>query len=224
MEKIRVLVADRGEVFRVGLDCLLKNRKDIELVANCASGEQAIEKITELQPDVVLLDKYIEHYEFDEVIRHIRNMTDKPRIIVMLPYKDNECLTMLRPEATGYIDKDIPIQVLIGLFEDICKGEAFLSPGIAAKLLEQHTPKVPEVKEVKEEPHRETVEPLLTKRELDVLTLVSAKGFTNKEIASVLGISVGTVKTHLSNILGKMLVHNRHQAVTLAKEIGILHE
>jgi len=173
-----------------------------------------MEKSIELNPDIILLDEGIM-----EIAQSIREQLPKTHIIfITTPRQESDISQILKAEANAYIDKDITIEALTSVISRVYMGHAHVSPRIARKLLKE-TIYPHEV--MKWERHEGDIG--LSKREIEVLTLV-AKGESNKEIASKLYISENTVKRHLSSIMGKMHVHNRLQAATLAKEKGILSE
>ena len=222
MGKMRIIIADNGEIFREGLAKLLENRPDIEVLATCSTGKETIQKAIELRPDIILLDKYISQGSFTEVSQHIRRELPKTHIIITQPYKDADPLSPFEVNASGYIDKDIPVEMLLRpVFEQILLGEAFLSHSIAARVLKEFSAQKKDSVIGQEEPVLKTD---LTERELEVLALVAQKGMTNKEIANTLSITEGTVKGHLSRILEKLHVRNRQQAALLAREKGIVQK
>jgi DNA-binding NarL/FixJ family response regulator len=214
MEKIRLLLAERDEVFRRGLVDVLKEMPNVEIVAICSQGFEAVGKSLELSPDIVLLDE-----DIIEISQSIREQLPKTHIILITtPRQESDISQLLKAEADSYIDKDIDIEALTLLIPRVYQGYAQVSPRIARKLL-----KASIYPHEAMERNRHEGDISLSRREIDVLTLV-AKGESNKEIASKLSISENTVKGHLSNIMGKMHVRNRLQAATLAKEKGVLHE
>ena len=105
MGKMRIIIADNGEIFREGLAKLLENRPDIEVLATCSTGKETIQKAIELRPDIILLDKYISQGNFIEVAQHIRRELPKTHIIITQPYKDAKPLSPFEVNASGYIDK-----------------------------------------------------------------------------------------------------------------------
>jgi len=218
MEKIKVLVADDQEIFREGLATLLESSPNIEVVSTCSTGFEAIKKAVELNPDVILLDTEIRECECTEVAQRIKEVLPEPRIIILTqPYKDLELSSIFKAEATAYITKNIKVGRLIGVIDTVYKGDVCLAPPIAAKLLEEFT-----FLEKRLEEGLLRYDLGLSKREMEVLTLLAEKSATNKEIASTLFITENTVKAHLSSILEKLHVHNRQQAVALAWEKGIV--
>ena len=209
---IKVLLAEREEVFRRGLVNVLQETPNVEIVAICTQGSETIEKSIELNPDIILLDEGM-----IEVSHSIRERLPEKRIILITtPSKESDIRQILKAEANAYIDKDITITAITGVLSRVYQGDASVSPRIARKLLKEAVP----FHEVMEGEHPKA-DINLSRREAEVLILV-AKGERNKEIASRLCISENTVKGHLSSILAKMHVRNRLQAVSLAREKGIV--
>lgn len=217
VKKIKLLVADNGEIFRQGLALLFQNTPTIEVVATCPTGQDAIQKANELKPDLVIIDKYITDPEFIEVCRNIKALPHKSRIVISQPFRDSDYLSALKAEADAYIDKDIPVDILVRILAEINTGYGFLSPSIAALVLKESSAS----KEIINWEYYER-EIALTQRESEILRLISQKGMSNKEIANSLFITEGTVKVHLTRIFEKMRVRGRHKAVALAREKGII--
>jgi DNA-binding NarL/FixJ family response regulator len=218
MKKIKVLIADNGEIFRQGLALLFKHVPGIEVVGTCSSGAETIQKAVELKPEIVILDKYIMDPEFIEVCRNIRELPYKTRLIISQPFRDAEYISALKAEADAYIDKDIPIDIFSRILEQVNMGQAFLSPAIAALVLKESShSQEPSKWEYYER------EIALTHRESQILSMMAHQGMSNKEIANTLFISEGTVKVHLTRIFEKMRVRGRHKAIALAREKGIIH-
>jgi len=219
MEKIKVLLADSQAIFREGLAKLLADSPDIEVLSTCSSGFETIQKAMELKPDVILLDMELTNCEYDEAAQHIKEVLPETRFIILAqPHKDLDIPSILRVEAMAYITKKVTLERLIEIIDTVYnKGDLCLAPQIAAKLLETFTLWG---KSIEEGQLRYDLG--LSKREMEVLNLLAQKGMTNREIASTLYITESTVKTHLSNILAKMHVHNRRQAAVMAREKGIV--
>jgi RNA polymerase sigma factor (sigma-70 family) len=217
MAKIKLIVADNGEIFRRGLTLLFKDIPDIEVLAVCSSGSEAVEKVAELNPDIVIIDKYLKDPGFLEVCKSIRRLSARTRIVVSQPFMDSDYLSALKAEADAYIDKDIPVDILSRILLEINAGHGFLSPSIAALVLKESAA-------TKESTNWEFYQRqvALTQRETQILSLMAQKGMSNKEIASTLFITEGTVKVHLTRIFEKMSVRGRHKAAALAREKGII--
>jgi DNA-binding NarL/FixJ family response regulator len=219
MKTIKLLIADNGEIFRQGLALLLPKASNIEVVATCASGSETLQKFNELQPEIVIIDKYIADPGFVAVCQAIRKSQPDARLVVSQPFRDTDYLSALRAEADAYIDKDIPVDILGRILIEISQGEGFLSPSIAALVLKESASSrgIDNWEYYKREI-------ALTQRESQILTLMAQRGMSNKEIANLLFITEGTVKVHLTRIFEKMSVRGRHKAVALAREKGIIRQ
>lgn len=204
---IRILLVDDHPVVRAGLSGLLSSQPDFEVVGEASNGLEALGLLDRLKPDVVLMDLRMPQMDGVSAIRQIRAKSSKFQVLVLTTYDtDSEIVRAVEAGATGYLLKDVPREELFRAVRLCAKGEAVLSPPIAARLLGRM---------------RGPAEENLSMRELEVISLV-AKGFSNKEIARQLKISEATVKTHLLHAFGKLGVDDRTAAVTVALERGIL--
>lgn len=203
MERLRILLADDHPVVRQGLKTFLATQPDLEVVAEAATGAEAVARATELRPDVALLDLVMPDGGGIEAAAQIREASPATKVIVLTSYAEDEnVIPALKAGAAGYLLKDVEPQELADGVRRVHRGEAVLHPAIAARVL------------------REVVEPhadrdVLTARELDVLRLLG-RGLANKRIAQELGIAERTVKTHVSSILAKLGVTDRTQAALYA--------
>lgn len=221
MEKIRIVLASNQELWWEGLLLLLRERaKDIEVLAICYDGIDTINKATQLQPDMVLLDEEIKGGDCGEVAQRINELHFEIKIIIVIkPYKDISLSTSFKARAKAYIDKDITYTELENCIHQVAKGGVVvISRLVAQKLLDQVASYGGTMRA------RVEYDVGLSKREKEVLTLLTKKGITNKEIADFLQITENTVKAHLSSILEKMKVRNRQQAAIQARESGIVTE
>lgn len=204
---IRILLVDDHPVVRAGLSGLLASQPDFEVVGEASHGLEALALLNTLKPDVVLMDLRMPLLDGVGAIRQIRARGTKPQVLVLTTYDtDSEIVRAVEAGATGYLLKDVPREELFRAVRLCARGEAVLSPPIAARMLRRM---------------RGSAEENLSMRELEVLALV-AKGFSNKEIARKLKISEATVKTHLLHAFSKLGVDDRTAAVTVALEKGIL--
>lgn len=202
MEPIRVMLVDDHAVVRQGLRALLEVTDGITVVGEASNGEEAVEQVQALAPDVVLLDLSMPGMGGIEATRQIRRLNEHTRVIVLTSYDDDDKLFQaIEAGAISYLLKNISAGDLISAIQLAKRGETTLQPGIATKLMRQFAA-------------RDTLEHL-SEREMQVLRLI-ARGYSNKEISADLKISEKTVKTHVSNILDKLHLEDRTQAAIYA--------
>jgi two-component system NarL family response regulator len=202
---IRVFIADDHFVVRVGLGTLINSEPDMTVVAEAVNGRQAVETFRAFRPDVALMDLRMPEMNGVEAILAIREEFPDSRIIVLTTYDgDEDIYRALQAGARGYILKDMVGEELIEAIRAVHAGQRRLPPAVASRLAERM-------------PRSE-----LTPRELEVLKLI-VKGKSNKEIAAALFVTEGTIKIHVNNLLGKLGVSDRTQAVTAALQRGIVH-
>src|SRR6266540_3748770 len=207
---IRVLIADDHAVVRQGLRTFLELQEGIDVVGEAADGEEAVEAATRLAPDVVLMDLVMPRLEGAEAISRIRQLGLETRVIVLTTFLDDDKLfAAIRAGAAGYLLKDVQPQDLVSAIRTAHAGESPVDPAAATKLLEEVSAR------------RRPDGQLLTPREQEVLRLI-ARGRPNKVIARDLGLSEKTVKTHVSNILGKLGLTDRTQAAIYAVREGLV--
>jgi DNA-binding NarL/FixJ family response regulator len=208
---IRVVIADDHAVVRQGLRTLLELQDEMEVVGEAADGEEALAQVEATVPDVALLDLVMPRLGGIDAIRRIRERSPTTRILVLTSFADDDTvLPAVRAGAAGYLLKDVQPQDLIAAIRTVHAGEALLAPAVATMLVEQIA--------AGDEP-RDRDE--LTPRERDVLAQL-ARGQPNKLIARELGVSERTVKTHVSNILGKLDLTDRTQAAVYAVRHGLV--
>jgi two-component system, NarL family, response regulator LiaR len=216
---IRVAIADDHAVVRQGLRTFLELQDDVEVVGEAADGEQAVELVAETEPDVLLLDLVMPRVDGIEAIRRIRARCPATRILVLTSFADDHTvLPAVRAGAAGYLLKDVQPPELVAAIRTVHAGEALLAPAVATMLVEQLA-----AEEGAENGAAAGTPagPHLTPRELEVLAEL-ARGRANKAIAFELGVSERTVKTHVSNILGKLGFTDRTQAAVYAVEHGLV--
>jgi NarL family two-component system response regulator LiaR len=212
---IRVLIADDHAVVRQGLRTFLELQDEIEVVGEAADGEEAVALVTSTEPDVALLDLVMPRLGGLEAIRRIRAVAPATRVLVLTSFADDDTvLPAVRAGAAGYLLKDAQPPELVGAIRAVHAGEALLAPAVATMLVEQLAA---EDGAGSGPPRGEQ----LTPREREVLALL-ARGRANKVIARDLGVSERTVKTHVSNILGKLNLTDRTQAAVYAVRHGIV--
>lgn len=211
---IRILIADDHAIVRDGIRSLLATVPDIEVVAEAENGREAVSKARGLQPDVILMDLMMPEMDGIEAIGQIMEREPEARILVLTSFSaDDKVFPAIKAGARGYLLKDSDSQELVQAIRQVYRGESWLHPKIARKLLRELSTEPPAQQESSE------VDPL-TGREVEVLHLV-ALGMSNQEIAIKLVISEGTVRTHVSNILSKLHVASRTQATLYALREGL---
>lgn len=209
---IRVLMVDDHNIVREGVELLLGEIEDIELVGQARSGAQGIALAKELQPDVVLMDLVMPEMDGVEATRRIMAEHPHIRVLVLTSFiTADKVFPAIKAGASGYLLKDTTSAELIEAIRQVHRGEPFLHPDIARMILDEIGGP--------SEKGKLTPEPL-TARELEVLALV-AQGKSNKEIAEELSISPETARTHVNRILSKLHVANRVQATLYALRQGI---
>jgi len=211
-EIIRILIADDHAIVREGLRWLIDTESGMELVGEAANGVEAVLQARSLEPDVILLDLVMPHKDGIEAIAEIKQENPDARILVLTSFaEDEKVFPAIKAGALGYLLKDSSPQELLKAIREVYRGESSLHPAIARKLIGELSR--PSDLPATEEP--------LTEREVEVLSLV-ARGLSNQEIAERLVVGERTVRTHVSNILGKLHLANRTQAALYAVREGLV--
>lgn len=215
--RVTVLLVDDQSLFREGLRTLLSVEPGVEVVGEAADGQAAVRQAARLRPQVVLMDLRMPVLNGVEATRRLRAEAPASRVLVLTTFDDDEdVFDALRAGAVGYLLKDAPREKLIEAIRAAARGESFLQPSVAAKVVAEFSRMTPPARPPARPP---LVEPL-SERELEVLRHL-AQGKSNKEIAAALGIAEGTAKNHMTNILGKLGVFDRTQAALRARELGL---
>ncbi len=215
MPKIRVLVCDDHTILREGIRMLLNAQEDIEVVAEAVDGREAVDKMREFKPDVILMDIAMPFLNGLEATRQIRREDPNARVLVLTMYENDEYVAqMLEAGAAGYVLKKVAGSELVYAIRSVFGGEAFLYPSITKRLVEDYLRRVESGQE------RATFDGL-TDREREVLQLI-AEGHTNKEIADLLNLSVRTVQNHRAHIMEKLGMHDRGELIKYAIQKGII--
>ena len=208
---LRILIADDHAIVREGLRALISTEPGMTLVGEAVDGAQAVDMFLSLRPDITLLDLVMPRMGGIEAIHSIKQASPDACILVITSFAEDEhVFAAIKAGALGYLLKDATPHELLSAIRDVCRGEPSMSPTIALKL----------VKEIQRPPDLPLTEEPLTEREVDVLKLV-AQGLPNMDIAEALVISERTVRTHVSNILGKLHLANRTQAALYALREGL---
>jgi two-component system NarL family response regulator len=210
-DPIRVLVVDDHALFRRGLQMVLEQESDISVVGEAADGADALQKAIETTPDIVLMDVRMPKRGGIDACTAIKDAVPSAKII-MLTISDEEAdlYDAIKAGAMGYLLKEISIEEVASAIRAVHGGQSLISPSMASKLLSEFASMIKRGDERTQVPS-----PRLTDREMEVLRLV-AKGLNNRDIAKQLFISENTVKNHIRNILEKLQLHSRMEAVVYA--------
>ena len=214
---IRVLLADDQPLVRTGLRTILEDAGGFEVVGEAGDGVEAVARVAALRPDVVLMDVRMPRQDGIAATRQIHAAPDPPRVLVLTTFDlDEYVYAGLRAGASGFLLKDTLAPDLVSAIRIVVAGDAVVAPSATRRLVERFL-------DTTGEPDRAQAQSLsaLTDREREVLGLL-ARGLSNAEIAAELFLSEGTVKTHVSRVLGKLSLRDRVQAVVLAYETGLV--
>ncbi|MDP9373181.1 MAG: response regulator transcription factor [Chloroflexota bacterium] len=214
---IRILLVDDQALFRESLGLLLTAQPDLQVVGEAANGEEAVRQAAALRPAVVLMDLRMPVLDGVAATRRLRAEGPETQVIVLTTFDDDEYVfEALRAGAIGYLLKDVSGERLVEAVRAAARGESSLQPAVAAKVIAEFARLTDPAR-----PRRQPLPEPLSERELEVLRLL-ATGASNREIADRLFIAEGTVKNHLTSILGKLGVRDRTQAALKARELGLL--
>lgn len=210
---MKILVCDDQAVIRDGLEMLLNLEKDLQVIATAQDGAEAVQLAAQTYPDLILMDLKMPGTNGIEATRQIHARFPNIKVLVLTTYDDDEWVfDAIHAGASGYLLKDTPREKIIEAIRGTVAGRSFVDPAVAGKLLNQ-------VASNQTQP-MSLLTKKLTEREVDVLRLV-AKGLNNNEIANQLHLSEGTVRNHVSAILGKLGVSDRTQAAVIAIQHGL---
>jgi two-component system, NarL family, response regulator NreC len=212
---IKVLLVDDHAVVRMGLKMLLNSLKDMEVVGEASEGNEGIRKAMETNPDVILMDLSMPHGKDGlSATSELKKQLPPTAILILTMHDDEEYLfRAIQAGASGCVLKSAPHDELVQAIRSVCSGNAYLHPSATKRLMEEY---IGNLKQDEMDTYQ-----LLSDREKEVLTLV-AKGYSNKEIAEKLVISVKTVETHKGNVMGKLKIKTRPELVSFALKKGLL--
>ena len=215
MKKVRLLIADDHKIFRQGIKKLLEEEQDLQVVGEAADGREVVKKATELKPDIILMDIAMANLNGLEATKQIKKVLPESKIIMLTMHKNEEyVLQSFQAGASGYILKEGAVEELVSAIRSIYAGKSFLSPTVSKTLVDAYLRKM-------ETGKTETPFDLLTDREREVLQLI-AEGFTNREVAKQLFISVKTVEAHRAHIMQKLNIHDIAKLVKYAIQKGLV--
>ena len=212
-DSIRVMIADDHALFRRGLEMVLAEEPGIEIVGQACDGAEAVQVAAEAVPDVVLMDIRMPRSSGIEACRALKDVVPSAKIVMLtISDEEDDLFEAIRAGASGYLLKDIPLDEVAGTVRAVGGGQSLINPSMAGKLLTEFAALA---RRDESEPPEQLPAPKLTDREMQVLKLI-ARGMNNRDIAKELFISENTVKNHVRNILEKLQIHSRMEAVMVA--------
>jgi DNA-binding NarL/FixJ family response regulator len=218
----RIVVVDDHPLLRSALTQLLGAQADLEVVGEAADGQEAVGLCRRLQPDLVLMDVWMPTMDGLEATRQIKRELPRTIVLVLTASADtNDLSEALKAGAAGYVQKVAPTAETLDAIRKVLTGDSPLDQDVSRRLVRQLIEEAPQEK--REVPNDDPARVALTPREIEVLGL-TARGYTNQQIAHVLLISLSTVKKHLRSVLSKLGVSDRTQATVRALELGVLAE
>ena len=212
---IRIFLVDDQTLVRQGIQSLLGLADGIEVVAEASDGRQAVERIPQVRPDVVLMDMRMPEMSGLEALQALGAAGTLPPTIILTTFDDDALvLAGIKAGAKGYLLKDVSLEQLVGAIQTVARGGSLVQPAVTQRLLSG-------LEQMRNEFISLDRPDPLTDRETEILRLM-ASGFSNKEIANSLGVAEGTIKNHVSNILSKLGVRDRTRAVLKAFELQLI--
>jgi DNA-binding NarL/FixJ family response regulator len=214
---IRILLVDDQALFRESLALLLNTQSDLLVVGEASNGEAALDLVSTVRPHVVLMDLRMPILDGVTATGRLRAAHPEVQVIALTTFDDDaDVLAALRAGAIGYLLKDVSGETLYAAVRAAARGQSLLPPAIATKVVAQLT-RLADTPPMQAQPQPHP----LSDRELEIVRLL-ARGATNREIAEALVLAEGTVKNHLTNILGKLGARDRAQAALIARDLGIV--
>lgn len=215
MKKVKLMLVDDHKIVRQGIKKLLEEEPDLQVAGEAANGREAVKKATELKPDVILMDITLSNLNGLEATKQIKKVLPDVKVIMLTMHKNEEyVLQSFQAGASGYILKEGAVEELVSAIRSIHQDKSFLSPTISKTLIDAYLRKM-------ETGKTETPFDLLTDREREVLQLI-AEGYTNREVAKSLFISVKTVEAHRAHIMQKLNIHDIAKLVKYAIQKGLV--
>jgi len=213
MKKITILLAENHVVVRESIRQFLEREANFEVVGEAGDGEEAVQMVSQLKPDVIVMDISMPKLNGIEATKQIKALQPSAVVLILTAYDYEQYIfPLLEAGAAGYLLKDVSSRELISAIQTVHKGEAVLHPAVARKVMER-------LRHTKVEPTGERALDLLTKREIAILKM-AARGMSNSDIAEELHLSVRTIESHLGNIFNKLGVGSRTEAVIRAMKKG----
>jgi DNA-binding NarL/FixJ family response regulator len=214
MAKIRVLLADDHRILRDGIRALFDDQADIEVIGEAEDGQTTVKLVAQLQPDVVVMDIAMPLLNGLEATRQIQRDHPQVKVLILTMHENEEYIRqVLAAGALGYVLKDTAARDLLGAIRAVYQGEAVLSPAITRLVIEDYL-RWGDIR-------AEDTSDGLTPREREVLQLI-AEGYTNKEIAEILSLSVKTIQSHRTNLMSKLDLHDRGELIKYAIQKKII--
>ena len=214
MNKIRVLLAEDHTIVRKGLRSLLEDEAAIEVIGEAEDGREAIQKVGQLRPDVVVMDITMPALNGLEATRQIKELFPEVKVLILTMHANEEYVfQILRAGASGYVVKQAAVTELVSAIQAVYRGDSFLSPSISSKVIEEY---IQQAKGVAKNSYDK-----LTNREREVLQLI-AEGHSSREIAELLHISAKTVRVHRAHLMDKLDIHSTAGLTRYAIRKGVI--